>query len=455
MSGLASAAGLGGHHGVHHVTPFFCTDEALSEPILQRSFTSRSPFRCDTMPFIPRCEKMLFTFAPGDRAVKMPQGVALALSGRYVLLQVHYTLRADALARMHLTSHPRTGATDHGSPVVLPPVSTTLELVPLAGLTWPQAALPQLKLVHFFELGPRFPSMLRIPPQSPRTEVTSICAPSCVRAALEKSPERGRFLVYAIRHHMHRLGTSMTTELVHTNGTARPLWSSTSWNPLEALPFHMFEPPVELSAGAALRTTCVYSSMGRTNTTSLGAGLNDEMCYSYMLTTAVAEFSSCWHIWAAATEHGVREGCYGMCKGLGQTASFRTGKPNLTHSSAERFEIAGDVGGCGPKSAADSRAQHRQKHPKARRRRLLERAAQALDASDRGSATSTPEALPATRRIEFALHSGWGNMNQELLNAVNAARLLGRQLVGPHVMKHFDVSGGGHCHRQPEHIVRT
>ena len=445
MSGLASAAGLGGHHGVHHVTPFFCTDEALSEPILQRSFTSRSPFRCDTMPFIPRCEKMLFTFAPGDRAVKMPQGVALALSGRYVLLQVHYTLRADALARMHLTSHPRTGAAGHGSPVVLPPVSTTLELVPLAGLTWPQAALPQLKLVHFFELGPRFPSMLRIPPQSPRTEVTSICAPSCVRAALEKSPERGRFLVYAIRHHMHRLGTSMTTELVHANGTARPLWSSTSWNPLEALPFHMFEPPVELSAGAALRTTCVYSSMGRTNTTSLGAGLNDEMCYSYMLTTAVAEFSSCWHIRAAATEHGVREGCYGMCKGLGQTASFRTGKPNLTHSSAERFEIAGDVGGCGPKSAADSRAQHRQKHPKARRRRLLERAAQALDASDRGSATSTPEALPATRRIEFALHSGWGNMNLELVNAIYVARLLGRQLVVPHVMKHLDVAAGPIC----------
>ena len=42
---------------------------------------------------------MLFTFAPGDRAVKMPRGVALALSGRYVLLQVHYTLHADAHAR--------------------------------------------------------------------------------------------------------------------------------------------------------------------------------------------------------------------------------------------------------------------------------------------------------------------------------------------------------------------
>ena len=38
----------GGHH-VHHVTPFFCADEAPSEPILQRSLASRSPFRCDTM----------------------------------------------------------------------------------------------------------------------------------------------------------------------------------------------------------------------------------------------------------------------------------------------------------------------------------------------------------------------------------------------------------------------
>ena len=84
--------------------------------------------------------------------------------------------------------------------------------------------------------------------------------------------------------------------------------------------------------------------------------------------------------------------------------------------------------------------------------------AQAVDAS---AATSTPEGLPATRRIEFALHSGWGNMNQELLNAVNAARLLGRQLVVPHVMKHFDLGGGGGCHTQSdqsliyraEHIV--
>ena len=45
-------------------------------------------------------------------------------------------------------------------------------------------------------------------------------------------------------------------------------------------------------------------------------------------------------------------------------------------------------------------------------------------------------------------------MNLELVNAIYVARLLGRQLVVPHVMKHFDVSGGGHCHRQPEHIVQ-
>ena len=430
-----------GHHGVHHVTPFFCTDEVLSEqPILQRSLTSRSPFRCDTMPFIPRCEKMLFTFAPGDHAVKMPQGVALALSGRYVLLQVHYTpLDADTHARMRLTSnHHNAGAAGHhldaigvlsdeksgevtsGNPVV----STTLELVPLTRLAWSRAMPPQL--VHFFELGPRFPSMLHIPPQVPRTEVTSICAPSCVRAALEKSPDQGRFLVYAIRHHMHRLGTSMTTELVHANGTARPLWSSTSWNPFKALPFHMLEPPVELSAGAALRTTCVYSSIGRTNATSLGAGLHDEMCYSYMLTTAVAEFSSCWHIRADTTEHGVRAGCYAMCKGLGQSVSFRTGKPNFTHSSAERFEMAGDSSGCGHEPAA----------------------------SVRRLATSIPKALPTTRRMEFALHSGWGNMNLELDNAIYLARLLGRQLVVPRVMEHFDTAKGSGCEDQRSRAER-
>ena len=70
------------------------------------------------------------------------------------------------------------------------------------------------------------------------------------------------------------------------------------------------------------------------------------------------------------------------------------------------------------------------------------------------SVTSIPKALPITRRMEFALHSGWGNMNLELGNAIHFARLLGRQLVVPHVMDHFDTAKGSGCENQSRRAER-
>ena len=419
-------------HGVamHHVTPYFCSDDALLEPTLERSLSSHSPFRCEHMPFIPKCEKMLFTFAPGDRAMAMPKGVALAVTSRYLLLQVHYIV-SPAGAQGHPAA----------APVTLHPVPTTLELQSTSAQA---SSAPPLELAHFFELGPRFPSMLRIPAKTPRTKVTSICAPSCLRAALKASPAPGRFVIYAIRHHMHRLGVSMKTEKVRPDGSAATLWESRGWSPFKKLPFHVFEPPIQVAAGDALRATCVYSSAGKGNATTLGTGIHDEMCFSYMLTTAVPEFSSCWHV-RAASDVPARSGCYGICKGLGQSVSFRTGAPNLMEASAARFEVAGGTSGvCTAPSASQMRgrgggASSSSSSQHSVQSRRLEQASALLSSSPRSDSSTF------RGKIEFVPHSGWGNMMMEVRNALILGRELNRRVGVPHFADH-DVIRGVDCH---------
>ena len=100
---------------------------------------------------------MLFTFAPGDRAMAMPKGVALAVTSRYLLLQVRYIVSPAGAER-----HPA------AAPVTPHPVPTTLELKSTSAQA---SSAPPLELAHFFELGPRFHVDMRalVPARGPQS----------------------------------------------------------------------------------------------------------------------------------------------------------------------------------------------------------------------------------------------------------------------------------------------
>ena len=312
---------------VHHVTAFFCEDGADQDEALGRSLSRREPFRCDKVPFMPRCEAMLFTFVTGDSTVRLPQGTALSFKGNLMLLQVHY----------YLHERGRSHKLREDGHIALDSVPASFELVRVQS-----PGTSQMELAHFFEVGPRFPTMLNVPPRQERYVVTSACAPACVKAALVRSPSR-RFKVYAVRHHMHKLGVSMTTDILHANGSSTRVWTSQDWQPFQALPFHMFDTPIELQTGDAIVARCVYNSMDRSNATYLGSGLLDEMCFSYLLTTHIPDFTNCWHLLA---DDKVRGGCFGICKGLGQSVSLRSGSPNASTATAQRFVLPEGTGAC-------------------------------------------------------------------------------------------------------------
>lgn len=314
---------------VHHVTAFVCDEAAVRATEVRggslgaaaRAVMERVLFRCEKIPFVPGCESMLFTFAPHDAKVAMPRRTAVIFGG-LTLLQVHYARKGAALA----------------APVPLEPIATTLELVE-------RRAARGVQLLQFFELGPRHPDMLVVPPRQTRHVVSSVCAPSCVRAAGRRSAS-GTFKIYGIRHHMHLLGRAMTTEVVHANGSSTTIHTSDTWDPFAPLAVRWFDAPITLRPTDAIVARCVYNSEGKREPTTLGASLRtSEMCFSYMLVSHVPGFSSCWHIARGAPAES--DTCFGVCKGLGQGDSLRDGLTaglNSTKSTAKRFKLPAPAG---------------------------------------------------------------------------------------------------------------
>ena len=121
---------------IHHIIPYFCdVDATPADARVAASLASGAPFRCEATPFVRGCEKMLVAFALGDAKLSMPPGVALRLSSRLVLVQVHYVL-LDGPSQLKATTPPSkhhhlralSKAVDSWH-VDLPPAPVTLELV--------------------------------------------------------------------------------------------------------------------------------------------------------------------------------------------------------------------------------------------------------------------------------------------------------------------------------------
>ena len=205
----------------------------------------------------------------------------------------------------------------------------------------------------------------------------------------------------------------MTTEVLHANNSVSTIWTSKEWNYLASVPIHFFSNPVPLRRADALRTTCTYDSTGRSNTTKLGSGVGDEMCFSYMLVSGTPDFHNCWH--AVAPEQRPREdaearysgGCYGICSDLGQHMRFANSRPDLTRSTARPFELPP------PHAGADTCASSLHQDKSACQNGVLDYAALGTGEKSHSQLRclrSVAECSPGgSIFIEYKNHTKWGN----------------------------------------------
>jgi hypothetical protein len=86
--------------------------------------------------------------------------------------------------------------------------------------------------------------------------------------------------------HMHQLGTSLTTQIVHADGTVDVAAPPDPWDP-HRQPLYLHQPPLEIRPGDELFTTCLYANP-TDHPVRFGPRATDEMCYSYNLVYPVS-----------------------------------------------------------------------------------------------------------------------------------------------------------------------
>jgi hypothetical protein len=245
----------------HHITLYVCDERVKADPARARG----DPFDCLGRPFIPGCERQLFSWGAGVERFEMPAGTGFMLP-KLSVLQVH--VKHTAL---------------QGPPITVAAARAGLRLR-LTG---------DVKPFQFFQLGPQF-GMLFVPPRAPRYQVSGVCAAKCFRKALLRLGI-DHFEIIALAQHMHLLGSQAVTELIHKDGKAEGFGLVRDFNPNHA-PVRFLERPLHVRAGDALQVTCIYNSTARAHATMVGPTLMDEMCFSYLIMhPPMPDFTGCWH----------------------------------------------------------------------------------------------------------------------------------------------------------------
>jgi hypothetical protein len=260
-------------HRIHHVALYSC------KPSFNASADFEKSFPCTGFPN-DACSRMIYVFGPGEEEFALPDGFSLPIQTEYAMLAVHYK---------------RSGA--KGYDTFLDSTGIRIKFDRF------------LNSVQLFELGPRSPQMLAIPPKRRRHVVQSICAPECLSAAMDGIGAK-EFRIIGLHQHMHLAGIAMKSEVLHPNGSSTPFGVFPRYNGSdhETNKMKLLSSDVVVSRGDALKVTCVYDSSQRARWTILGASFADEMCLSYILMTPAPLFlNSCWHSGAVSTPTSVGE----------------------------------------------------------------------------------------------------------------------------------------------------
>ena len=248
---------------IHHISLYQCDDDRVSFPA-----NFYESFDCTSRPMWPKCEEMVYVWnSNGENdplTFRLPKGFALEITSKIFMIQVHH---------IRVLGDPKTAASRS------------------VGFDVDTVAKNNLQIVQYLELGPRLPTMLRIPPQMPKYVSRHYCASPCVDAARRISPN---LTIFALEHHMHRAGIAMTTTIRRQKKTI-PILSTSPFDMRKDATMTVLSEPMTLQDGDFIEATCVYDTRGRNETTHLGVSTTDEMCFSYILITKTPGFGSCWH----------------------------------------------------------------------------------------------------------------------------------------------------------------
>ncbi|XP_041368427.1 uncharacterized protein LOC121382863 [Gigantopelta aegis] len=114
---------------------------------------------------------------------------------------------------------------------------------------------------------------LEIPPGKARAAETSTCTSQCTNSIL-----MGPVYITSALNHMHYLGFEQNVELYRDGNKVTDL----AYDPVYSYDtpiVHVYHDPIEIRPGDHLKTTCVFRSLSKKQTTYYGEGSYDEMCY--------------------------------------------------------------------------------------------------------------------------------------------------------------------------------
>ncbi len=197
-------------------------------------------------------------WVPGGVATRMPPGTGLMLkAGSRIVMQLHYNTAA-----LYNGGSP----TDHSQ--------LALEFAPVRSLTTAQI-LPMLKYNLDIKAN-----------DAHSVQVGEIPA---------KFFAGSTGTIYRAMGHMHKLGTSVRTDIVHTDGTSQCLLDVQGWD-FNWQRDYTLKNPITLRAGDTLRITCTYDNSApnqaylngvqqQPRDVTWGESSFDEMCMTYMTFT--------------------------------------------------------------------------------------------------------------------------------------------------------------------------
>lgn len=130
---------------------------------------------------------------------------------------------------------------------------------------------------------------LQIPPRQERVVQEGTCSPDCTRRQIT-----GSIFITRGFNHMHYMGREMKIEVLRNGVNIANITNEKYYNYDSPV---MFEPesPIEVLPGDEIRTTCVYTSRYKTETTLFGESTQEEMCFGFLTYHPVQNmpFSQC------------------------------------------------------------------------------------------------------------------------------------------------------------------
>ncbi len=203
-------------------------------------------------------QNQVASWVPGASATKMPSGTGLVLkAGAKIIMQIHYNTAALY----------RGGKTTDQSKLAL-------EFAPTGSLTT-ATILPMLD--HNLNIKANDAKSVQV-----ATLPSKFYAPQGAT-------------IYRAMGHMHQLGTSVKSEIVHADGTSQCLLNVEEWD-FNWQRDYTLKTPITVKPGDSLRITCTYDNSqqnqaylnGVQNTprdVAWGESSFDEMCMTYMTFT--------------------------------------------------------------------------------------------------------------------------------------------------------------------------